>query len=132
MFVYKDTDTGELVVKLMVYEYKVTDTTTPTQEELDAAKAAPTKATIPLVIPIELKNLLQEKADEAKQPVSAFARKIVADFLNFELTITSRGARHKYANADEAKAAIKKANAERNDLVKALLAKYKSGSIKLD
>lgn len=105
----------------------MTDTATvPTQDELDAAKAEPVRAIVPLSLPTDMKAVLQTLADAAHMPVSSYARQRLAEAIDFTLP-DDINKRHSFGGDKEAaKAAQKEATKARNELIKKLLDAYRS------
>lgn len=84
-----------------------------------------------VVVPMtkEMKDELVKQADAKDSPVGIVARDMLANLLNMTVPVVTASRPRKYANAEEAKVAQKKALKERNSLVKALLAKFKEGAL---
>lgn len=97
----------------------------------DSADSKPTTQVM-FVVPNELKELIDKRADEEGKSTSAWLRSLVAEEFDYELPISIIQRAKKYANDDERKAAQAAKAKTRNELLKKLLAAYRAGDIDLD
>lgn len=90
-------------------------------------------ANVPIMfnVPVKLKAVIEQAAEERDLPVSGLIRQAVAQFLGYKLSPTDMARAKKYATVEERIAAQKARETERKTLIKALLAKYRSGDIEL-
>lgn len=89
--------------------------------------------TIALQVPPELKTRLEQASEADKVTVARFIRALVADELQFDLTAFERRTRSrgKYTSDEEREKARKASADKRNDVIKALMKKYKAGEINI-
>jgi hypothetical protein len=82
-------------------------------------------------MPPEMKEQLDRFALDQKLSLAIIVRRKVAELVNFDVSTFEkrRRSRAKYATQEEAKAATAAKAKERNELVKALMEKYKKGEI---
>lgn len=85
-----------------------------------------------ITIPLGLKIALDKRAADSQISTSAMVRNMVAQEFDYTLPDSTRTRARKYATEEERQAALKQRRDERNNLFKALLAKYKAGEIELD
>ena len=83
-------------------------------------------------VPLKMKVAIEESATEKNIPISALCRQAVAAFIEYKLSKTEMTRARKYATIEERMAAQKVRDAEKRDVIKALLAKYRAGEIELD
>lgn len=93
-----------------------------------------TRVSIMVTMPVELKIKLLDEAEKAGEnmTLARFVREKLADIYDVELPDVIRTRSKKYATDEERQAAQKKKAAERNALIKQLLAAYKAGDIDLE
>ena len=80
-------------------------------------------AYFPLFVP---KSLVEAEAKASNVPVGAFVRSLIAERHGYTLPPTQQGRARKYATAEERVAAQRAKQAERNALIKQLLAEYRT------
>ena len=83
-------------------------------------------------VPLKLKVAIEAAAEEQDLPISALCRQAVAAFIGYKLSKTEMTRARKYATVEERIAAQKVRDAEKRDVIKMLLAKYRAGEIELD
>ena len=87
------------------------------------------KKTLAVSVSSKFEEAVNRWAVARDKSVAQIMREALAQFIDYDLSaepIVARGKRSKYANKDEAQAAQKKKVAERNLLIRELLAKYRS------
>lgn len=96
----------------------------------DSAEAKE-RDTIALVVPSELKDLVEEKAKAQSTTVAGYVRDLLARDFNYTIPLDF-GTRQKYGSDEERKAAQKAKSAKRNEIMKMLMKKFRAGEIDLD
>jgi len=86
----------------------------------------PKNGSIIFTMPMELKTKIEEAAKADNKPVGAYVRSRIADLFGYELPATQHGRARKYATVEERIAAQKAKQQERNELIKKLLAEYRT------
>lgn len=114
------TTTGE-VINMAVTADKVSG------DEAEAKE----RDTIALVVPSELKDLIEAKAKAENTTVAGLVRGQLAELYDYTIS-GDFGTRSKYGSDEERKAAQKQKNAKRNELMKMLMKKFRAGEIDLD
>lgn len=111
---------------------KIAENTEDTEVQVNAEGESDGNVKVPIMVhvPAALKVILEQKSEEQNVPLTAFARKILADAVGYTLLATQLGRARKYNTAEEREAAQKQRNSERRELINALLAKYRAGEIK--
>jgi hypothetical protein len=88
-------------------------------------------AQVAFSLPSEYKDKLEGEAERLGKTSAALVRQLVADHFSWELPESTRGRKANFATPEEKAAAQKKAQAERNALTRALLARFRKGEITL-
>lgn len=109
-------------------EGNMVETVTDSPTSAGAAQDIRANATVPFMVPVELKVKMEMYAKENETTVAQFVRQLVADKLDFELPAIEP--RRTYGSLEERKDAQKVKATQRRELVKKLLAAYReSGGI---
>jgi hypothetical protein len=96
-----------------------------------AEQDAKERDTIALVVPSELKDLIEAKAKDENTTVAGLVRSQLATLFNYTIP-ADFGTRSKYGSDEERKNAQKQKNAKRNEIMKMLMKKFRAGEIDLD
>lgn len=105
-------------------------TVTETQEQAEAAEQRD-RDTIALVVPSELKDMVEARAKEGSTTIAGYVRSMLAKEFNYTIP-ADFGTRQKYGTDEERKAAARAKSAKRNQIMKLLMQKFRAGEIDLD
>lgn len=119
MYLRRDADTTGEVVNVAVTADKVSE------------QEAKERDTIALVVPSELKDLIEARAKDENTTVAGLVRSQLATLFNYTIP-ADFGTRQKYGTDEERKSAQKQKAAKRNELMKMLMKKFRAGEIDLD
>ena len=88
-------------------------------------KRAKTSQMIPVTLPLDLYELVAEKAKQENQPATGLARKLLADYVGYTKPIVLRSRTKKYETDEERKAA----QADKYQKARALMLALEAGAI---
>jgi len=84
------------------------------------------KVPLMLNVPVSMKAEIDRQATEKGEPASSYARRKLAEAIGFSLSRADVGRARKYATVEERIAAQKARKAERDALIRKLLAEYEA------